>query len=100
MTSELAEEIFREEGENFRSVYVRLEADGTVVVDTQDMGKLVEEWWGDSDYEFWVRIPPAEVSRLAWELIRKHYAGRVSAVDEIRDLCSKAGIKAESGSWA
>lgn len=99
MSDKLAEEIFRQEGDNFRSVYVRLEADGTVVVDAQDMGPTVEEFWGDSDYEFWVRVAPADASRLAYELIRKHYAGRERAVDEIRELCSKAGIKADSGSW-
>ena len=42
MTSEtLTEEIFREEGENFRSVMVTLEPGGGLMMDTQDMGKLV-----------------------------------------------------------
>jgi len=58
VSEKLSEEIYRQEGENFRSVMITLEADGSLQIDTQDMGPLVEEVWGDSDYEFWRRIPP------------------------------------------
>jgi hypothetical protein len=100
MSEQLSEEIFRQEGENFRSIMVTLEADGVLQVDAQDMGPLVKEVWGDSDYEFWCRIPPEAIGKLAYALIRKHYAGREQAVDEIRALCSEAGVPCENGSYA
>jgi hypothetical protein len=100
MSEPQSEEIFRQEGENFRSVMVTLETDGTLQVDAQDMGPLVEQVWGDSDYEFWCRVPPGAVGRLAYALIRKHYAGREHAVDELRALCAEAGVECENGSYA
>jgi hypothetical protein len=100
MSALQTEEIFRQEGENFRSIMITLEADGTLQIDAQDMGKLVQEVWGDSDYEFWCRIPPEVMGRLAYALLKKHYAGRERAVDEVRELCAEAGIVADNGSYA
>ena len=100
MSAQLSEEIFRQEGENFRSVMITLEADGALQIDTQDMGPLVQQVWGDSDYEFWCRVPPEAAGRLAYALLKKHYAGREQAVDEIRTLCAEAAVPHENGSWA
>lgn len=99
MKEKLSEEIYRQEGDNFRSVMVTLSEDGGLMVDTQDMGRLVEEYWGDSDYEFWVKIPPEAASRLAYVLLKKLYAGRERAVDEVRELCAAEKIPHENGSW-
>jgi hypothetical protein len=57
-------ELYRQEGENFRSVRATLE-DDKFTFDTQDMGKLVEEMWGDSDYEFWTIVPKEAWGHLA-----------------------------------
>jgi hypothetical protein len=100
VSEKLSEEIYRQEGENFRSVMITLEADGSLQIDAQDMGPLVEEWWGDSDYEFWCRIPPEAAAKLAYALLRKHYTGREQGVEEVRTLCAEAGVPCENGSWA
>jgi hypothetical protein len=99
-TKPIAVEIYRQDGENFRSIMVTLEPNGTVMMDTQDMGPAVQQVFGDSDYEFWVRIPPEAVGRLAFALLKKLYTGRDRAVDELRDLCAAEGIPHEGGSWA
>jgi hypothetical protein len=52
-------ELFRQEGKEFRSVRVFVGPDGSVSMDTQDMGPFVEKTWGDDDYEFGVRVPAA-----------------------------------------
>ena len=70
-------EIARQEGTNFRRVDLRLEEGGAIVLEGQDMGPIVEEVWGDSDYEFWVRVEPASLSKLAYELLREKFAGRL-----------------------
>lgn len=36
----------------------------TSVIDGYDIGKLVEEVWGDSDYEYSTTIHPEEVKKL------------------------------------
>ena len=77
-----------------------LEPDGTLMLDAQDMGPLVKEVWGDSDYEFGYRVPPEAVGKLACVLLRKLYAGREQAVDEMRALCAAEGVACENGSYA
>lgn len=100
MSEPISEEIYRQEGANFRSIRVALEPDGTLMVDAQDMGPLVQEMWGDSDYEFWCRIPPEGAAKLAYILLRKLYANREQAVDELRKLCAAENVPHENGSYA
>jgi hypothetical protein len=96
---EISEEIFRTELPNFRSIIVTLDASGGFKIDAQDMGPTVEEFWGDSDYEFWVTVPPEAMAKLAYALAKKLYAGRARAVDEFQALCIEAGVPHERGSW-
>jgi hypothetical protein len=51
-------------------VCLTVREDGSVFLDTQDMGELVEETWGDIDYEFWVEIPASALPKLVSELLR------------------------------
>jgi hypothetical protein len=51
-----SEELYRQEGDNFRLVRLSVYADGSVRLDAQDMGK-VEEVWGDDGCEFWIDVP-------------------------------------------
>ena len=92
-------EIARQEGKNFRSVRLALDEDGTIRMDTQDIGPATGEFWGEDEYEFWVRIPPASVSKLAFELLREKFAGQLGAVDAFRDWCKVQGIEHEFDSW-
>ena len=73
--------------------------DGSIRSDAHDMGKLVEQTWGDDDYEFWVDVPAPEIHKLVFALLRDRYTGRSSAVDEFRAFCEKEGIKHEWDSW-
>ena len=93
-------ELARRQGPEFRSVRVSLDNDGTITMDAQDMGPAVENVWGDSDYEFWVRTAPAAVPKLAFELLREKFAGRLDAVDALRDWCKTHGIEHVFDSYA
>lgn len=86
-------EIARQEGTEFRSVRLSLKDDGAIVMDAQDMGPSVDEVWGDSDYEFWVHVPPAAVGMFAFELLREKYLGQSGAVDAFRSWCTAHGIE-------
>ena len=92
-------EIARQEGTEFRSVRLSLEDDGTIKMDAQDMGPTVTQFWGDSDYEFWVRVPPASLPKLAFELLREKFTGQLGAVDAFRDWCRTHGVQHEFDSW-
>jgi hypothetical protein len=77
-----------------------INADGSVKLDAQDMGKATGEVWGDSDYEFWVDVPAIELHKLVFSMIKEKYSGRSGAVDEFRAFCDKEGIENKWGCWA
>jgi|SRR5579862_863817 len=100
MTEPFSIELYRQEGEPFRSVRLFVDADGSLRLDAQDMGKVVEEMWGDGDYEFWVDVPATALRKLVFVLLREKYAGRVGAVDEFTAFCKREEIEHEWDSWA
>jgi len=57
--------LFREEKPDIR-IYMEMyfNEKGQLIFEGQDLGKLVEEWWGDSDYEYSYTIESAEVEKL------------------------------------
>ena len=93
-------EIARQEGRQFRRVDLMLNDDGAVVMEGQDMGPAVEAVWGDTDYEYWVRVAPSSLSKLAIELLREKFAGRLDAVTAFRDWCKAHGVEHEFGNYA
>jgi hypothetical protein len=92
-------EIARQEGTEFRSVRLAVEEDGTIQMDTQDIGPRVAQIWGDGDYEFWVRVPPASLPKLAFELLREKFVGQLGAVDAFRNWCTTHDVQHEFDSW-
>lgn len=92
-------ELYRQEGENFRSVRATL-AEDKFTFDTQDMGKLVEEMWGDSDYVFWTIVPKEAWGQLLMALSIEFFANDPQATDRLHDICIAHGIPHERGRWA
>jgi hypothetical protein len=99
MDDTLNAELYRQEGEQFRSVRLSVKPDGAVRLDAQDMGEIVERTWGDDDYEFWVDVPPTSIRKLLFALLRDRYADRAGAVDEFRAFCKKENIEHKWDSW-
>jgi hypothetical protein len=99
MTETYSAELYRQAGDPFRSVRLSVHADGLLRLDAQDMGKTVEEIWGDEDYEFWVDVPATAFQKLVFALIRDKYGGRSDAVDEFCAFCKKEGIENKWDSW-
>ena len=121
-------QLYEERGEASRFIDAEITKDGDIVMTGQDLGKITEEFWGDSDYEFFVYIPasykddvyrvlleklskdyPEAVNKLdkfrltedaVLALIEKLYAGNPKAVDDFKDYMRSQGIPAEFDSWA
>lgn len=91
-------ELYRQEGENFRSVRARLEAE-QFQIETQDMGPLVEEVWGDVDYEFWLTVPKESWGKLLMAMSIEFLADDPSATDRLRAICTTHDIPHEFGNW-
>ena len=100
MADRIEAEIARQEGTEFRAVRLVVEADGGVRLEAQDMGPLVESIWNDSDYEFTVRVKPASLPKLAFELLREKFAGQLGAVDAFREWCKSHDVEHEFDSQA
>lgn len=62
--SQLEITLFHLEREDIKiDIVARFEGD-VLVIDGYDIGKSVEKYWGDSDYEYGMRIPPPGVDKL------------------------------------
>jgi tRNA(Leu) C34 or U34 (ribose-2'-O)-methylase TrmL len=120
--------LYEERGETSRYIDAEITKDGDLVMMGQDLGKLPQEYWGDSDYEFWVYVPAKhkdDVHRVLLEkfhadnpnvvnqfenlgstddiilaLLEKLYTGNPKAVDQFKDFMRSQGIPAEFDSWA
>ena len=85
-------QLLEERGPTSRFVFARIEENGNLIVEGQDVGKAPQECFGDSDYEFWVTVAAADKDRVMLALIEKLFAGRFSAVDEFRAFLKERGI--------
>jgi hypothetical protein len=107
------------------SVFIDAEIDeqGSLLLSGQDIGKAPEEWFGDSDYEYWVVVAASDKERVLsillgqlaggqqfrpagdasedekdWALltvIEKTYGGDLRAVSAFCDLLKANGIRYE-----
>ncbi len=59
------------------SVYIDAEINdqGSLVVSGQDVGKAPEEYWGDSDYEYWVVVAKEHKDRVRRALSEREFGG-------------------------
>jgi hypothetical protein len=97
--TELSEEIFREELPAFRSIVLTVKSNGETRIDAHDMGEHVRNFWGDSDYEFWVNVAGSESQKLIYALLKERFEGKPSAVNDFRDFCIKHQIAHQFDSW-
>ncbi len=82
-----------------------------LIIDGYDIGKRVEEFWGDLDYEYVLTIPPEGVKFLFeyFNMVNKKKEDLLAALAEkfntntcysdIRKLMSDNGIICEGFSW-
>lgn len=117
--------LLEDRGATSRFVDAEIREDGELVVSGQDVGEAPLEWWGDTDYEWWVtvaskdkpRVLHALLERAQWAgvslptiaededsallTVLKHlYGGRFHAVDEFRDFLESQSIPCGGGTWA
>ena len=92
-------ELARQEGEDYRSVILERTAEGVLDLSARDKGPAVREFWGDEDYEFGIRIAPADLPAFAFALVREHYRGDLDAVARLRALAEAEGIETNFWSW-
>ncbi len=93
-------ELARQQGTTSRHVRLYMRDDGGIMFEGQDLGPSVEEVFGDSDYEYWVHVPPSALQKLAFELLREKYTGQLNAVEAFRDWCKAHGVEHKFSNYA
>lgn len=82
-----------------------------LIIDGYDIGKRVEEYWGDSDYEYTITIPAASVLQLyklmnlepdnkkslLKELAKRYHTN--TCFSEIRKLLDDNKVECQGFSW-
>lgn len=85
------------------------DAMGTLIIEGYDIGKTVEEYWGDSDYEYSTTVNPDEVKKLYASLnlnsqeelltyLQFHYHAN-DCYSKIQELLANLNVKFEGFSW-
>ena len=100
MSTESKVTLCEERGET--SIYIDAEItdDGTLQVSGQDIGRAPEEFWSDSDYEYWLVIPADQKDRVLLALLEQIYKGNRRAVSEFQSLLKEHDIPHDFHSWA
>jgi len=65
----------------------------------QDVGEAPEQYWHDSDYEYWPYIDAKDKDRVLLALIERLYHGRLSVITEFKDFLASKGISSEFSSY-
>jgi len=92
------------------SIYVTAALNGGELhISGQDLGKAVQDFWGEDDYEYWLTLPVKETKRFFRLLgaegkdplvvLKERFHGE-KAFRAIRAFCNAHGIKAEFSSYS
>lgn len=85
-------ELYKSRGETSRQVSAEVDSNGKLTLSACDLGKMPEEFFGDSDYEFWATVQPEHKDAVVLALIEQLYSGHDRAVDEFIALLKSRGI--------
>jgi hypothetical protein len=104
--------LFSMQTENIKVIIeVYFDKTDNLVIEGYDIGKTVEEYWGDSDYEYSTTISPDKVNKLYATLnltpgskdelltyFQSHY-NQNDCYSKIQNLLTQHQIKYEGFSW-
>jgi hypothetical protein len=73
----------------------RVDPDLSLVLEGYDYGKSVEEFWGDSDYEYVRVVRPEDMPRVLLELLKD----RFEKDSDFSNWLEEKGIPSQFQSW-
>ena len=91
--------LFERQGETSIFIDVEIDKEGDLVLSGQDLGKVPEEYWGDSDYEYAIVVNQDQMNNLLLSLIKEKFGGNAQAFSNFREYLIKESIPYEFGSW-
>ena len=93
-------ELVRKKGPT--SVYIDAEVtdDGDLLFSGQDIGKAPSEFFGDSDYEYWLQIKAVDKDQLLLSLVEKIYSRNTKLISDIMEHLNLKNIAYDFHSYA
>ena len=85
-------QLLEERGRTSRFIHARIEDNGDLVVEGQDVGDAPKKGFDDSDYEFIVTVKAQDKDMVILALVEKLFGGRFKAVDEFRQFLGERAI--------
>jgi hypothetical protein len=85
--------LYSQEGATFRHVSARIDSNGGLLVESNDVGAAPEALMGASSYEYWVEVPAAHKDALLLALIAEKFGGRERALEDFRDWCRERSLE-------
>src|SRR5208282_2064920 len=82
-------------GETSIRISAEILEDGDLQLSGQDIGKAPREIFGDSDYEYWLRVPSAQKDALLLALLEALHKGDPSVVSKMKALLAARKIPCE-----
>ena len=74
--------------------------EGNLVFEGHDLGDSVKEYWGDFDYEYWLRVEAEHLPKLLLELIKETFIKKIFTNDsEFKEWLKTKGIPSQFDSW-
>jgi hypothetical protein len=86
-------------GETSIRISAEILENGDLQLSGQDIGKAPLEIFGDSDYEYWLRVPAAQKDQLLLALIELLYKGDAAAISKMREELVARKVPCEFSSY-
>jgi hypothetical protein len=80
-------------------IEVEITSEGDLLFTGQDIGKLPAELFGDSDYEYWLRIKEEYKDQVLLALLEHLYSGSTGLISAFREVLESKGIPCEFSSF-
>ena len=78
----------------------KINDEGSLVFEGFDIGEFVKEYWGDSDYEYWLTIKAKHLPEVLLHLIKECFDRKIFTNDsEFKSWLKEKGIPSEFSSW-
>ncbi len=79
---------------------IKIEENGDLIFEGYDIGDSVENYWGDSDYEYWLKIKAEHLPDILLYLIKECFDRKIFINDsEFNEWLKEKGIPSEFQSW-
>ena len=82
-------------GETSIRISAEIHKSGDLQLSGQDIGKGPQEVFGDSDHEYWLRVPAGQKDLLLLALLESLYKGDACAISKLREILVAKKIPGE-----